>query len=280
MTIYDLLKKAKKKAKAAGCYGVEVEAILADVLNKERVYLHMYGEKNVDSLIEDTFFKKIDMLEAGYPFHYIMGKKEWMGLDFLVTEATLIPREDTRILLEAILSLKDKVGNPVLVEIGTGSGILPVLVKKNWKDSMIYTVEVNEATLAVAKENFKNHHVEIRALKGDFLEPLKERNVTCKVLFSNLPYISKAEMEVLDDSVKKEPYEALFGGEDGLDYYKRLSNEYSLVLEKSGYLIVEIGWLQGSTVKEIFESKGLSYVATFRDDGNRDRVIMMQRKLK
>ncbi|WP_088369040.1 peptide chain release factor N(5)-glutamine methyltransferase [endosymbiont 'TC1' of Trimyema compressum] len=263
-----------------GYCGTEVEAILADVLNKERVYLHMHGEKNVDSLIESTFLKKIDMLEAGYPFHYVMGKKEWMGLDFLVNEATLIPREDTRILLEAILSLKDKASNPVLVEIGTGSGILPVLVKKNWEDSVIYTVEVNETTLAVAKANFKNHHVEIRALKGDFLEPLKERNITCKVLFSNPPYISKEEMEVLDASVKKEPYGAFFGGEDGLDYYRRLSNEYSLVLEKSGYLIVEIGWLQGLAVKEIFESKGLIHVATFKDDGNRDRVIMMQRKLK
>lgn len=280
MTIYELLKEAKKKVKAAGYCGTEVEAILACVLNKERAYLHMYGEKNINFLIKNIFFRKISMLEAGYPFHYVLGKKEWMGLDFLVTEATLIPREDTRILLEAILLLKDKVSKPVLVEIGTGSGILPVLIKKNWKNSMIYTVEINKKTLAVARKNFKNHHVKIKALKGDFLEPLKKRRIACTVLFSNPPYISKKEMEILDDSVKKEPYSALFGGEDGLDYYRRLANEYPLILEEEGYLIVEIGWLQCLAIKEIFKSKGLIHIATFKDDGNRDRVIMMQRKLK
>ena len=278
MTIYDLLKEGKRKAKAVGYCGTEVEDLLADVLNKERVYLHMYGDENVDSSIENIFLEKIAMLEAGYPFHYVMGKKEWMELDFLVTEATLIPREDTRILLEAILSLKDKLKNSVLVEIGTGSGILPVLVKKNWEESQVYTVEVCEATLAVAKENFKNHHVDITVFNGDFLEPVKEKGITCNVLFSNPPYISKEEIEVLDDSVKKEPYGALYGGEDGLDYYRRLGNEYPMVLNKEGYLIVEIGWLQGPAVKEIFKSKGLTYVATLKDDGQRDRVIMMQRK--
>ena len=280
MTICELLKEAKKKAKAVGYCGAEVEIILADILNRERVYLHIHSEKNVDPLIKNIFFKKITMLEAGYPFYYIIKKKEWMGLDFLINEATLIPREDTRILLESILSLKDKISNPVLVEIGTGSGILPVLIKKNWEDSVIYTVEINEITLAVAKENFKKHNVEIKALRGDFLEPFRKRKITCKVLFSNPPYISKDEIEVLSNSVKKEPYGALFGGEDGLNYYRRLGNEYSLVLEKGGYLIVEIGWSQSSAVKEIFESRGLIYIATLKDDGGRDRVVMMQRKLK
>ena len=278
MTIDNLLKEGKRKGTSAGYQGTEVEALLANILNKERVYLHIYGEKEVDTLIENTFLEKIAMLEAGYPFHYVMGKKEWMGLDFLVTEATLIPREDTRILLEAILSLKDKLKKPVLVEIGTGSGILPVLVKKNWEESLLYTGEVNEATLAVAKKNFKNHRVDVRTLNGDFLNPIVKRGITCNVLFSNPPYISKEEIEVLDATVKKEPYGALYGGEDGLDYYRRLGNEYSLVLEKEGYLIVEIGWLQGLAVKEILERKGLTHVATYKDDGNRDRVIMMQRK--
>lgn len=277
MTILELLKTGKLRGKAVGYKGTEIEALLGKLLNKDRVYLHMYPEDLVSEETCSLFLNQIMELEVGVPFHYVMGHKEWMGLDFTVTKDTLIPREDTRILLEGILSLKEAFKAPIIVEIGTGSGILPVLVKKNWEKATVYTVEISAKTLAIAKENFNNHAVFIHAFNGDFLEPIKKEAISCDILFSNPPYISGEEMDDLEAVVKKEPHGALFGGIDGLNYYRRLANEYDAVLKKGGYLLTEIGWQQGMSVKNIFEEKGLTHIATLKDDGNRDRVIIMQR---
>lgn len=276
MNIIDLLKKAQFKLKNSNYGRLEAEVILASILKKERVYLHININEELDNLVTNDFLKKIDELLDNKPLQYITGSQEWMGLDFMVNEQVLIPREDTRILLEQILILKEKIEKPTMVEIGTGSGILPVLIKKNWEEAKIFVTEINESTFSIAIENFQKHNVEVQAFNCDFLEEIKKNNIKADILFSNPPYISEKEYLELDKEVKNEPYLALVGGKDGLEYYRRLAEEYIDVVAARAYILIEIGWQQYEYVRSIFEKKGLKFIGIFKDDGDRDRVLVME----
>ncbi|MDD2370915.1 MAG: peptide chain release factor N(5)-glutamine methyltransferase [Firmicutes bacterium] len=276
MNIKELLKEANLKLKVTDYGRLEAEVILAHILKKDRVYLHININQELEKCIINKFFKNIDELIKNKPLQYITGNQEWMGLDFIVNEKVLIPREDTRILLEQILALKSKFNDPIMVEIGTGSGILPVLIKKNWNEAKIFTTEISLDTLNIARENFKNHNVEVQSFNCDFLETIKKNKIKADIIFSNPPYISEEEYLELDPGVKKEPYGALVGGKDGLEYYRRLAEEYIDVVRETAYILIELGWEQYEAVREILENKGLKFVGIYKDDGNRNRVLVME----
>ena len=276
MTIDKLLREAVPALKERGFTKLDAEVILGHILGKDRVYLHIHGDLTIGREQEARFHQAVRELAEGRPLHYITGSKEWMGLDFLLDENVLIPREDTRILLEEILKLKGRFQSPVIVEIGTGSGILPVLLKKEWQEAEVHTTEIDERTLAKARANFDLHLVQVESHHCDFLEDIIGMGIRADILFSNPPYISEEEFEELDDSVKREPYGALVGGADGLEYYRRMARECPQVLKDEGMLLVEIGWKQGEAVQRIFEEAGFSHLATVKDDGGRDRVVIME----
>lgn len=276
MNIEDILKEAQNKLKNTQYGRLEAEVILANLLNKERVYLHINNKKELDDRIVDIFESNVDELINNKPLQYITGKQEWMGLTFKVNENVLIPREDTRILLEQILKFKEKLDIPIILEIGTGSGILPVLVKKNWPQAKVICTEISKDTLKVAKENFLQHNVEIESYNCDFIDDIRVNGIKVDIIFSNPPYISEEEYLELDEEVKREPYGALVGGTDGLDYYRRLAEEYTDVVRDRAYIILELGWQQYETVRNIFEGKGLKFIGIFKDDGNRNRVLVME----
>ncbi len=276
MNIEDVLKKAKSKLKNTQYGKLEAEVILANLLEKDRVYLHINNKKELDSVFIDIFLKNIDELINNKPLHYIIGKKEWMGLSFKVDENVLIPREDTRILLEQILKFKNIINKPTIIEIGTGSGILPVLIKKNWPEARVIVTEIAQDTLKIACENFHLHNVDIEAYNCDFLDDIRLNGVKADIIFSNPPYISEEEYLDLDEEVKREPYGALVGGADGLEYYRRLAEEYIDVVKDHAYILLELGWQQYEKVRYIFEEKGLKFIGIYKDDGNRNRVLVME----
>lgn len=254
---------------------LEAEVILANLLNEKRVYLHININEEVDQFIEKKFIEEINNLKNGKPLQYIIGEMEWQGLDFFCDESTLIPREDTRILLEETKKLVDSYfnGKANIIEIGTGTGILPVVLKRDYPLSSIYTVEKNTKTLEVARKNFKRYDVKVNSFLGDLLEPI---SVKGDILISNPPYISEVEYENLDKWVKNEPYEALVGKNNGLEFYERIANCSSNIFNDIGYLALEIGWNQFDEVKEIFLEKGFNFLSKAIDDGGRDRVIVLE----
>ena len=277
MTIKEAIDLGKEKLKETSFDRLEVEVILAYILKRERTYLHINIDKEISLEDRESFLKAIEDFKVGKPLQYIVGMEEWQGLEFLCNENTLIPREDTRILLEEaekLIALFD--ARATVIEIGTGSGILATLLKKNNPKIAIYAVEKNPQTFKVAERNFNRHEVEIKGFVGDLLEPIKKNNIKGDILISNPPYISLKDYENLDIWVKNEPYEALMGGLDGLDFYRSIADSYKAALKEEGYLAVEIGWNQFLAVKNIFEEKGLSFFARRVDDGGRDRVIVMK----
>ena len=256
---------------------LEAEVLLGKVLGKERVYIHIHSNEEAAPGEEEAFRQLVEDRSQGMPLHYLLGEKEWMGLPFRVTPATLIPREDTRILLEALLQLKECLPPaPLLLEIGTGSGILPVLLGKSWPEARLATTEINPETLAVARENFLRHGISVTAYQTDFLEEPARLGLQADALYSNPPYISREEYEELEEEVRQEPLGALLGGNDGLSYYRRLGQEYQRVLKPGGYVALEIGWKQAQDVRQIMEDAGLTFHSLSRDDGDRDRVLTFQ----
>ncbi|KAF0092257.1 MAG: release factor glutamine methyltransferase [Fusobacteria bacterium] len=276
MNIEDILKKAHSKLRNTQYGKLEAEVILANLLNKERVYLHINNKEELDDRIIDSFESNVEELINNKPLQYITGKQEWMGLSFKVNENVLIPREDTRILLEQILKFKDTFELPIILEIGTGSGILPVVLKKNWPQARLIVTEISKDTLEVARENFKQHNVEIKSYNCDFLDDIKANSIKADIIFSNPPYISEEEYLELDEEVKREPYGALVGGTDGLDYYRRLAEEYIDVVRDRAYILLELGCQQYEIVRKILEEKGLKFIGIYKDDGNRNRVLVME----
>lgn len=276
MNIEEILKNAGEKLNKTPYGKLEAEVILANLLDKERVYLHINNKEELDDKIIRLFESRLEDLINNKPLQYITGYQEWMGLSFKVDENVLIPREDTRILLEQILVLKSMIEKPTILEIGTGSGILPVLIKKNWPESRIIVTEISRETLKVASENFKKHKVEIESYNCDFLNDVKLNDIKADIIFSNPPYISEEEYMDLDEEVKREPYGALVGGHDGLDYYRRLALEYIDVVKERAYILVELGWQQYEMVRDIFEEKGLNFIGIYKDDGDRNRVLVME----
>ena len=278
MNIETALRLAMTRLKETKHGKLDAEVILANLLDKDRVYLHINAKNELDDRIIEKFERNIDELINNKPLQYITGKQEWMGLSFKVDENVLIPREDTRILLEQILELKDIYKAPTIIEIGTGSGILPVLIKKNWSDARVIATEISKETLKVARENFDYHGVEIESFNCDFLEDIRNNGIKGDIIFSNPPYISEEEYRELEEEVKKEPYGALVGGTDGLDYYRRLAKEYKDVVDDHAYIILELGWQQYEAARQILEEKGLKFKGIYKDDGNRDRVLVMEHK--
>lgn len=277
MTIDGLLRDGAKTLSSREDARLEAEVLLAAQMGKERVWLHIHGNQEVDLETEGNFRSSIMALKNHTPLQYLTGVQEWMGLSFKVTEDTLIPREDTRVLLEEILERIPGDGTgTTLIEVGTGTGILPVLIQKNRPFALIHVTELNPKTLEVAMENFSRHGVSVHTHQTDFLLAVKEEGIKGDILFSNPPYISTMEYEALDPSVRKEPSLALWGGADGLEPYRRLAKEYKDVLNPGGYLLVEIGWKQGEDVRNILESTGLRWEKTAQDDAGRNRTVVMR----
>lgn len=252
---------------------LDAEVLLSHVLNKERIYLYVHFDEPLEASELAAYKAAIKRRVLHEPVAYITGKKEFMGLPFKVSNKVLIPRPDTEILVQSVLEHlpEDKVR---IADIGTGSGaiVLSLLAYRN--NIFADTVDISAEALAVAKENAEDFGVSDRVvfLEGDLFEPLKESYVA---IVSNPPYIPKADMLMLAADVKDyEPEAALFGGEDGLDYYRRLASNVRSYLDNGGFIAVEVGIGEAGAVKDLFTAAGLVRPEIIRDYAGIERVVL------
>lgn len=252
---------------------LEGEVLMAKALNWERVKVLAHLFDPISETSRQLFRSLVKKRGTGYPLQYLTGKQEFMSLEFLVTPAVLIPRNDTQVVVETVLSLKEQVGDsPKIVDVGTGSGAIAIAIKKFWPGSQLSAVDISPEALQVAKSNAQKHQVEIDFYQGDLLTPFLNRQ-TFDLIVSNPPYIPTGDIKGLQVEVTREPFLALDGGPDGLDYYRRLAKMAPTCLKKGGWLVVEIGYDQGEKVKAIFEEEGFSEVKIAQDYAGLDRVV-------
>lgn len=235
--------------------------------------LHMREE--VPVAVQRQFQQDIEQLEQDYPAQYIVGKASFYGEDFLVTEATLIPRPETEELVELCLN-ENKRQNIRVLDIGTGSGAIAITLKKLRPDWQVSAVDISAEALEVAKKNAALHNVVIDFRLGNLLEPFA--NERFDVVLSNPPYIGAKEITEMDQSVLKyEPKQALFAKEEGLALYKEICEHLPNVLDKEGKLFLEIGYRQGLNVTEIVASQfPQKNVQIAKDLSGLDRIVWMK----
>lgn len=194
---------------------------------------------------------------GGEPLQYLFGAWEFYGLRFFVGEGVLIPRPETELLAELSIGLMKRGGK--MLDLCSGTGCIAVAAAKNIPvPSEIYAVERYEAAFSYLQKNIAYHRAGVTPILGDALDPAVLPESDFDVIVSNPPYLTKAEMAALQREVRYEPETALYGGEDGLDFYRRLIPLWKGRLKKGGTLAVEVGDGQAAAVGAIFSASGLS----------------------
>lgn len=266
---------------------LDAEVLLGYVLNKERIFLYVHFDQPLDSEELAKFKECIKKRAMKMPVAYITGVREFMGLDFKVTEATLIPRPDTEILVETAMERLGKIaGNEAgtgkcFADLGTGSGAICLSILNYMKEIEAVTVDISPKAIAVAKENAEKFAVSdrIEFLEGDFLKPLENKGKFTAIL-SNPPYIPKQDILGLESDVKDfEPMGALDGGIDGLDFYRQLLVKSANYIEDGGFLAIEIGINQSQVILEMAKRNLMwGKVEVIKDLAGIDRCVVLWKK--
>ncbi len=285
VTIGRLLREGAEKLLEADIPtpGLDAEVLLYNLLSVERIYLHMYREKEVSEEIQKKFWIGIEKRAKHMPIQYIVNRQEFMGLDFWIEEGILIPRADTEILVEKVMDIYESNYYPYkvkIIDIGTGSGAIAVSLAKYIDNCSIAAIDICPDALRVAVKNADFHKVndKITFYLGNLLDPVdrKEEYGTYNFVISNPPYIPKRVIDTLDGGVRDyEPHLALNGGIDGLNFYRKITVKAKKFFKKDGgYLMFEIGHDQGKDVSEILEINGFKNIEVLQDLAGLDRVIV------
>jgi len=268
---------------------LDAHLLLGYTLNVDKVYLYTHKDDIIDEEHVDKYIDLINKRRGGYPLQYIIGKQEFMGLDFNVGEGVLIPRPDTEILVEALIDLTSKGDisnrdNINILDIGTGSGAITLSLAHYIKNAYVYSIDISDKALDIAKINCESLGLQskVRFLKGDLFSPLRDLDLKDEIdiIVSNPPYIPSKDIDELQSEVADfEPRLALDGGIDGLDYYRNIVKQSTDYLAANGILAFEIGYDQGLSVKKLLEENGSFRDIEIRKDlsGN-DRVVIAYRK--
>ena len=275
MTVAQALRSATQRLTDAGVPDAAYDAsqLLAHLLGENALAMRLSGERTLPPQTLSVYDALVERRRAREPMQYILGETQFMGLAFHVEPGVLIPRQDTEILCEAALC-RLREGARVL-DIGTGSGALAVSLKALCPGCDVTAVDVSDAALAIARENARRNGVQVRFLKSDCFGALSGERFD--MIVSNPPYISREEMQQLMPEVRQEPELALFGGEDGLDFYRRIAKEAPAHLKAGGWLLFEIGWKQREAVQALLMAH-IGEPFALEDYGHNWRVVGAQRQ--
>ena len=260
---------------------LDAEILLAHVIKMERFYLYV----NFDQVLKPEqlaqYRELITKRVQRVPVAYLVGSKAFMSLNFKVNRDVLIPRPDTETLVNyATEKLRKMSGELKVADIGTGSGAIGISILRFVKNSIVSAVDISEKAIEIATTNADLNKVtdRIKFYTGDLLKPLTGQKF--KAVLSNPPYIPNKVVKTLQPEVAQyEPKLALEGGEDGLDFYRRLVKDAPDFIEEGGFLAVEIGINQAAAVKNLIESDGrLKDIESRKDLAGIERVIAAWKK--
>ena len=243
--------------------------LLQMVCKIERSYYYVHGEEDITQDAQKEYEIAVQKRAEHIPVQYIIGEQEFMGLRFKVNSNVLIPRQDTETLVEQVLKIV-KPGMKVL-DLCTGSGCVLISVLKNAPELTGMGSDISKTALLVAKENAKLHEVDAEWVRSDLFDNITE---TFDVIMANPPYIPTGEILSLMPEVRDfEPENALDGGADGLDFYRKIAGQVKDYLNPGGYVYMEIGYDQGEAVSELMRNAGFTEVEVIKDLARNDRVV-------
>lgn len=267
----------------------ESQLLLSYLLGKERADLFLNTDLTVSSREVSRFDKWINQRNYGIPIQLITGVMNFMGMEFKVTKGVFIPRPETEILVDQVIQLIHSLPQKReyrFLDIGVGSGVIPIAIcdyfKKSSKKIYFYAIDISKKAIKLAKENAKRFHCmdKIEFLQGNLFRPLQDLNQTISFdgIISNPPYISYDEWNHLPNEVTSyEPHRSLYGGEDGLDFYRRIIEQSPGYLKReNGFLALEIGHNQKNSISRLIAQNCYfkKEIITFYDYNQHDRGII------
>ena len=269
MKAVHLLKEGENRLAPSPDARWDARELMEHALNIEhKAFLHRLVSDVTDEEAQ-RYLALIDRRRNGEPTQYIVGKAWFMGLEYAVDARVLIPRQDTELLCEEALTFAKVNGCKTALDLCTGSGALSVALSVLGGLSVTAT-DLSTDALCVAQHNAAANHADIRFLQGDLLDALNPDD-KFDIIVCNPPYLTQKDMDELQNEVKKEPSMALFGGEDGLVFYKRLAMGARAHLNPGGALLMEIGCEQGVSVPALFSGWK---TRVMKDLNGLDRVVV------
>lgn len=249
--------------------GDTAEALLQYFLGTDRAGLYAATD-GLDIRTAKLFGRALCQRCHGVPLQYLTGEQQFLDLVLGVAPGVFVPRPETEVLVDRALEVLEGSDEPVVADVGTGTGAVALAIKRRRSDASLYATDISEEAVAVARANASRHALDVAIFQGDLLSPLPDDlRGQVSLVVSNPPYVTREEYEALPREVKAEPYEALVGG---TDVHQRLAVEAPIWLRPGGWLVVEVGAAQGDEVgrivKEWFED-----VEVLPDLAGRDRVV-------
>lgn len=277
VTIFQALSESTAFLKKSGSDSprLDGEIILAHVLGCSRLHVMTQGDRVLSEGEYDRFSKCIKIRAQGMPVAYITGRKEFMGLDFIVKPGILIPRADTEVVVENAIKACDGMGGRInIADVGCGSGAIGVSIAHYIGNAFVTMIDISDCAVDISSQNAALNHVEdrVRVIKGDLLLPVMGEKF--HVVVSNPPYIETGVIASLQRDVKDyEPRIALDGGHDGLEYYRKITRQAGDCIEKGGMLVYEIGSGQAKGVMSILSEHGFEGIRVNQDLSGLDRCV-------
>ncbi len=277
-TYRELLKSANERMVEADRGEQAALLYLLELTNMEAHNLYMEYEQEVDEQIEKEFEQGLQRLLAGEPLGHVLGFEWFYGYRFKVNEDVLIPRPETEELVANVLASYDEIFNGeqvTVADVGTGSGAIAISLKKEEPNFHVLASDISEKAVMVAKENAQKNDAIVSFVVGDMLQPLIDRNIKLDILVSNPPYIPNEE--VMEHSVVDyEPHVALFGGDDGLKFYRSIFENAHKVLKEKAFMAFEMGYNQKenltSLAKEYFPD---AKIEVLKDLSGKNRMLFI-----
>lgn len=228
---------------------------------------------------ENKILSLVKKRSEGYPLQYLLGQWEFYGYPFKVNENVLIPRADTELIIENVLEIcrKNNLTSPKIADLCSGSGCIAITLKKQIPSAEVYAMEISEKAIEIIHSNAVLNDAEINILNCDVLNPETENLPIFDIIVSNPPYLTQKEMDTLQKEVTFEPSLALFGGNDGLDFYRKITSIWKNFLRKDGWLIYESGDGQHEDIKNILGKNNFYNITLSRDLNNIIRNVTAQK---
>lgn len=249
----------------------ESRFILSFLLNKDLSFILINPDYELDEKTAEDFTNIILQRQAGQPLAYLIKTANFYGRDFFVDPRALIPRWDTENLVEQVIDLAMTIESPRILEIGAGSGAISITMGIEIPMAKVSGVDISPAALEVCNINLERY----KDAKVEFFKSNLYENISGQydIIVSNPPYIKRADLESLQSEVKKEPLNALDGGEDGLDFFRDIIKSAKDHLKESGYLVFELGAGQYEDVKKILLANNFTNIGYKKDLQGIIRVI-------
>jgi len=281
MTVAEVLREGIECLKKNGVNEPigKARMLLAFTLNKSKEELMVNDDEKISDDDKLRYIGYIQELIDKKPLQYIIGKQEFMKMDFWVNEYVLIPRQDTEILVEETITIAEKIKEPLILDLCTGSGIISISIAKNIEKTYIVATDISANAINTAILNSKKNdvHEKIKFITSNLFEDIDNGN-KFDIIVCNPPYIKTRDLENLEE-VRREPRIALDGGKDGLDFYREIISKAHEYLNSNGYLCFEIGYDQKDEVMDLIKkSNKYENIYSKKDFGNDDRIVVCKLK--